>query len=529
MAVVITIAGVTKSMLGGYTITETANGRNTFSCQVLSEDGSYTPALNAEVIVTEDAVRIFGGNIDTPSLKGVGNEAGTPIVTSVSAVDFNALAGHRYVTLDIVAGTLKAALQAIDAGGFFPPGVTLDPAQIAGPTLPALSYQFYEERCRLSTIFDEIAGLDATQKLVWEIDYDKVLRMFLPASTPAPVNIIDGDGHAIGDVHVEPTRSNYANRVIALYDIPVDAVKAYAFLKQYPPSGGNFVDGDTVTIGSRTYTFQTTLTDVDGNVKLGTTEALSLAHLRAAIMLEGGSNYAASTTANTEVEAFIIEPEGQLRIRALTAGVAGNSIGAATNVGCIAYFWGEGHAPLDHLYLGSDAYTYSGVVTAEDPSALTDPWEKVISVGAVSAAVAQASVDAALALALATPDKVAYRTFEKGLHPGQTQTITVAKRGVNGTFLITDVIVRNVEPGVIVREVTAIEGVAPILTWRGSPMWSGGGGAAGGWTVAPSITLTGITGLGTPGELAEWVTSSTLGNSTGALIPIMAARVALRF
>jgi hypothetical protein len=39
---------------------------------------------------------------------------------------------------------------------------------------------------------------------------------------------------------------------------------------------GQPANGEQVTIGSRTYTFQTALVDVDGNVKIGASAQLSL-------------------------------------------------------------------------------------------------------------------------------------------------------------------------------------------------------------------------------------------------------------
>lgn len=74
---------------------------------------------------------------------------------------------------------------------------------------------------------------------------------------------------------------------------------------------GNFSDGETVTIstyggtGGKTYTFQTTLTDVDGNVQIGVDLATSLANLKAAINLDAGAGtlYAASTTLHPAVSA----------------------------------------------------------------------------------------------------------------------------------------------------------------------------------------------------------------------------------
>src|SRR6476469_3713527 len=93
----VTIGGVSKTFKGGITITETANGRNKLSAAVYSAAGSYRPAVGDEVIVTEDGTRIFGGNIDTPGETGAGGLGITPIVTNISAVDFNALADRRFI------------------------------------------------------------------------------------------------------------------------------------------------------------------------------------------------------------------------------------------------------------------------------------------------------------------------------------------------------------------------------------------------------------------------------------------------
>jgi hypothetical protein len=59
-------------------------------------------------------------------------------------------------------------------------------------------------------------------------------------------------------------------------------------------------DGDTVTIGAKVYTFQTVLTDVDGNVAIGGSQAQAMENLRRAINLDGvaGTNYATSMTSN---------------------------------------------------------------------------------------------------------------------------------------------------------------------------------------------------------------------------------------
>jgi hypothetical protein len=92
--------------------------------------------------------------------------------------------------------------------------------------------------------------------------------------------------------------------------------------------GTNPVDLSTVTIGSKTYTFQSTLTDVDGHVKRGASNTASMTNLFNAINGSGGTigtDYATSTLPNTQVVAT--NPSGTtVTVTALVAGVAGNSI-----------------------------------------------------------------------------------------------------------------------------------------------------------------------------------------------------------
>lgn len=102
------------------------------------------------------------------------------------------------------------------------------------------------------------------------------------------------------------------------------------------------LSGETVVIGTRTYTFQSSLTDVDGNVLIGADADGSLANLIAAITLGAGSGtaYAASTTLNADVTAQDIDGTRMLvtsklggsgpTALATTTTVSGGSWGAAT-------------------------------------------------------------------------------------------------------------------------------------------------------------------------------------------------------
>jgi hypothetical protein len=91
-------------------------------------------------------------------------------------------------------------------------------------------------------------------------------------------------------------------------------------------AAGVFTDTQTVVCG-KTYTTQTTLTNVDGNVFKGADAAAGLQNLFDAINLTGtpGTQYAAAMTANAHVKATAVTAT-TLVITALTAGAVGNLI-----------------------------------------------------------------------------------------------------------------------------------------------------------------------------------------------------------
>jgi hypothetical protein len=92
-------------------------------------------------------------------------------------------------------------------------------------------------------------------------------------------------------------------------------------------STGVFVDTQTVIVGGKTYTTQTTLTNVDGNVFIGADASTTLQNLMDAINLTGtaGTQYATAMTANTRVKATA-KTATTLVVTALTPGEVGNLI-----------------------------------------------------------------------------------------------------------------------------------------------------------------------------------------------------------
>jgi hypothetical protein len=183
--------------------------------------------------------RIFGGVIQTPDERGEDDWGGPPILTRISAIDFNALVDRRYITATIPAGTLKAALLVVEPY-LTTYGVTLDPGQAPGPNLPELVYS----RAKAGDVFTELATLSG---YVWEIDYYKVLRMFAPGTVSAPFNITTGDGHAIGDITTVTSRASagmvYANRVIVQAGTPEVPIVAQAPLPASEPTAEQIAHG----------------------------------------------------------------------------------------------------------------------------------------------------------------------------------------------------------------------------------------------------------------------------------------------
>ena len=86
-------------------------------------------------------------------------------------------------------------------------------------------------------------------------------------------------------------------------------------------------NNETFTIGTKVYTFQTTLTNADGNIKIGATLAETQRNVVDAINLTGtpGVQYALATRVNTIVDMGSFATNVAI-IKAKIAGTSGNSI-----------------------------------------------------------------------------------------------------------------------------------------------------------------------------------------------------------
>lgn len=452
MTYVFLVNGVVKTLQPGFSIKEGPNGRNLFDGRMLSLDGSFRLEVGDAIDLTEDGTRIYGGTIDQPAEAGFGGTGATAAIDlRVSAVDFNEIADRREVTLDIVAGNVKAALVALEP--FYDDyGVTLDAGQANGPALPALPYRGE----KLRDVLNQISAL-TNHKWTWEIDYTKVLRFTEIASAATPFDVEDADveDHVDGDITVEqPTASEY----------------------------GNFI---TVWAG----TGQQEVTDpFIGN---GVTTAFLLRYTLAShrgYITNGVANEPIGVTAPPY---WVHDP---------VAGTITRS-SAPANLSAISIIY-TAQYPFS-------VFADGGAI----PSLLKEKSYDAPTV--FDRTVAQGLADAYLVRDMRVPRTVRYATFNTGIHPGQAQTIAIAKRDLTGLWTITDVEIKNTTGNLAKRFVTAVEGtILPASVGETVMAWGGSSGASAASGTVTVVTSGGVGGAGTAGRVAKWATTTTLTDTT---------------
>ncbi len=429
----LTVAGVPRDIRSGtFRISSSINARDTMSFEIVSENGTYRPTFGDEVVYTWNTTRLFAGLIDTPTEQGLfATHGGRPLVNGVNSVDFNEYAEWRYVDGIIPAGTLKDALLVIVAY-LAPYGVTLDPAQVTGPSVPLL----YLPTRKLRDVMDE---LSVTTGYVWEIDYNKIMRMFPPGSQAAPFNIVPASDPTVlvGDVAVEHDHSNYANRVIVLAGEGTrdrtdtftgdGSTRVFVLLASVNGHPVVLVNGVSVPVGIHGVD-----TDLEWTYRASDNAVVQLADA------PPGTPHAALTGADT----LTVTYAGNHPFRAQADDVAQQALRGLR----------ERSVPEKNVYERDQA---------------------------------QALADGYLAQFIITYQRVSYATRRRGLRKGQTQTITIPARNVSGTFLITDVDTTDTVGNAFHYTVRAVGGLTIPPSWR--DFYKGWGGGRSG-TASPAVS-----------------------------------------
>jgi hypothetical protein len=400
----LTIAGVPKLLITGtFRLTEAANRRCTASFRIDSADRSYRPAENAEVLISEDSVLIFGGLVDRPNERAQAGQKRPGISTLVNAIDFTAYAERRFVNLTLAAGTLKSQLTTLVTTYLATYSVTLDAGQVDGPSMPELTYDYK----RFDAVMNELMTLtaDAGQPFIWEISYDKKLSAYQPSTEAAPFDLTGNDlPQVISDIEVETSRSDqYANRIIL----------------KVLPTGVQVEREETFVEGVDSYPYVPLYTVLKtwGYVTHETIfETLRL-------------------PADPDPASWTWDP---------VAGTLTRDAGAP-GTGETTIFKFDG--------------VFEGVWFAEDAGeiAAVGLWEKVIVLESIPNEITgQAFADAELAKRSAPIITVKYSTLEQGLQIGQQQNINISSRNVNDDAVIVNINSYDFGPRLLKRDVTAV-------------------------------------------------------------------------
>lgn len=455
------IAGTDRAashvLLEGFSIREVTNGVDTMTCRVGSVDASLRPVKRQEVLIKEDAVPIFGGVIRAARESGFGGFAAghDAIVTEIEVDDFSQYFQRRFLSFTFGGGTLKAFAIAFTA--FFssaPFSITLDAAQVDGPTLPAIVF----ENERGDDCLNFVAALTAKfgAPFQWRIDFSKVWGFYQASSTPAPFDVIESQFATVpesttGDIVSEPTDDTYANKIIVVGGSGKVVTTTDVFT-------GN---GVLTTFGPLKFKLTGPLAPPPA------TSPPTVGAVGYAVVVVGGVNESIGVTGTTNVN-WWYDPS----TREITRQIGGAVPNGVT---------------VSIMYDGQLLFT----VTAQDNTeiAANGLWEdKVIDEQLEDMTLAQAVADAELARRLVQGKVVRFQTRRTpGPKPGQSLTITVPKRNLSGSFTVVDVTTEYEEGSdVLLRTVTCTSSVFEHWRQTLTRWWSPNLGGQGGPGLAPA-------------------------------------------
>ncbi len=173
---------------------------------------------------------------------------------------------------------------------------------------------------------------------------------------------------------------------IPLPDVTGEQMEVISSSSQDMPSGiltftDNALNGETVTIGTKTYTFQTTLTDVDGNVLIGDTVAETIGNLNEALypLPNGGKGvaFAASMTMQPEgVLSTNVPAQSKLVFSTPTGSLASTETLTNASFGAATFTAKTGIAVVESEYLDSEGDEREEIIiidgTTAVPTSYTD-------------------------------------------------------------------------------------------------------------------------------------------------------------
>ena len=386
-------------LLATFRIQETIDAPDTMIADVFSVGSPFLrPPIGESVFVTENGVRIFGGLVTGTRERGLTGPSATDLVVEIQATSYELSASRRVITAALSQGTPPDTIAAVFAtlvtDYYGAVGVSLHPDQVAGPGVPAATF----ERMRGDAVNKQLA---ASVGYLQSIDFENRLRAWAPGDILAPDDYDEAVNPDLltGDITVERQLQNgYANRVI-LVGTPIPV-----------PDHKDTFTGDGVT-ATWPITYKVT----------GRTRMASIRRWRSgwwSIRPRARPNRSAGWRRRS---GFLWEYDPI----ALTIHRRGGPVAAGV--------------AFEFRYHG--LFLPAGMAEDTGEIATYGLWEHVENVTAViTTASAQEYADALLAAKIASKDEiVTLQTYALGFHPGQTMTIASSSRLLSGDYLITQV------------------------------------------------------------------------------------------
>jgi hypothetical protein len=209
MAWTITIGGDDVSAYVQYGVSMQAglNERPGLRLQLKVRDGdSYTgPSVRDNIDVEDTPDMVFRGVVWTVRESPVVDHMHRQY--DVECVGYQALADVVLFNGPIAGGSLESMLNTAVAN-LSPHGIQVDPAQVTGPTLETMSFNF----ATITQILDALAGASG-YNVAWDGDY---VRMEDPGTVGAPFDLTEANSTICGLEH-QLSLSNYVNEVWLIF------------------------------------------------------------------------------------------------------------------------------------------------------------------------------------------------------------------------------------------------------------------------------------------------------------------------
>ncbi len=244
--------------VNGLEISDERNStRNTARFIIEKQPGGFTPLLNAEIIITLNGERIFGGSILALETSV---EAPPTVNFDVECVDFSYQLDRKLVTERYIGFTAEEIIA--DLATTYAPTYT-----VTGVNAPVDISSIAFNRLTLSECLDKLAKLSS---YLWYVDYYKNIYFFSRESDPAPFNISDDSGNYIpSSLRIKSDLSQLRNKVfIQGAEQPADTTRTTLHAgdgeKTEFPTNFKFDELPTVTVDGAVQTVGVEYLDVTG-------------------------------------------------------------------------------------------------------------------------------------------------------------------------------------------------------------------------------------------------------------------------